>query len=1637
MHPPIVTTNRRQANRRLTFNLRTTLVTSLALLAALTVGERRPAAQSPGAVLAFGFDEPSGATITDASSGTNVGTVSGAARTAGYFGRALAFDGADDWVTVASSESLNLTTGLTIEVWVYPTRAGNWQTVVLKEATNDLRYALYASSDNGRPSGFFKIGGDRSVYGSSALPLNAWSHLALTYDGATCRLYVNGIQTGSRAQTGNISTSTGVLRIGGNAAWGEYFQGTLDELRIYNRALSAAEIASDMSTPVTPQTAKLVITAPAANATVTGPAVNVTYTTSGQLSGEEDHVHFLLDGATVMDPPPMDGAYQFANVSPGAHVLGGYLARANHSQVPGTDAAPVTFTVIGPDVTAPTVTQTFPADGAVGVPTGSVVWAAFSEAMNPASVNASTVVISSGAQAVPAAVTYDASNLRAVLTLTSPLSNDAVYTVFVRGGTDGVSDAAGNHAAADTSWSFRTAAALPPPPVPSGLVAAYGFNEGAGSVLNDVSGHANHGSISGATWTASGRFGGALTFNGTNNLVTVPDAASLDLTNGMTLEAWVYPTALSGYRTVLLKEVPSELAYCLYAHDNAPRPAAYINTGAAADPTVAGTAALPLNTWTHLAVTYDGAQLKLFVGGVQAGTRTASGALAQSANALRIGGNAVWGEYFQGRIDEVRVYNRALSATEVQTDRDTAIAAAPSSSDTTPPTVSVTAPVGGTISGVTSLSASATDNVGVFGVQFQVDGVNVGAQDLTSPYTVAWDTATIANGQHSIRAIATDAAGNVSTSVAVQVTVSNTTDAAQIGAWSEPIELGMVAVHMTLLHTGKLLMWRGMDMGGEIAMVWDPATNAMNPVPNSLTNLFCAGHARLADGRILVAGGHDTANNILGTADANIFNPVTETWQSIPRMAQRRWYPTATTLADGRVLVTSGATTCFTCIADIPEVYDPIANNWTRLTGARLSFPYYPFTFVLPDGRVLNAGAGENPVATRILDVATQTWTTVDPNVVDGGSAVMYRIGKVLKTGTAVTTDVSNVPSASTAYVLDMSAASPAWRQVSSMAFPRAYHNSTILPDGTVLITGGGSRTEGKNSAYAVYDAELWSPTTETFRTLARMQTPRQYHGTALLMPDGRVLVAGSGDSYGGPDQTVAEFYSPPYLFKGARPTISTAPSELQYGAPFAISSPDAASVASVTLIRLGSVTHQFDEDQRYLELAFSRSGVTLTIQAPANANLAPPGHYMLFVVNGSGVPSVASIVRFPSPAEDHEAPSTPTLTVTPGISRADLAWSASSDNTGVSRYDVHRSSVSGFVPGPTNRIAQTPATTYTDTGVASGQHYYRVVAADVVGNFSAPSNEVGVLIQSDTTPPSVTLTAPANGATVSGVTPVQASAFDDGTVAAVRFKLDGVDIGGEDTSAPFAVAWNTTTAANGPHLLTAVARDAAGNATESSAVAVTVSNTQASTGLVAAYGFDQGAGSLATDATGTGHTGSITGATWTASGRFGGALNFNGTSAQVTIADAPDLHLTTGMTLEAWVRPTTLSGWRTVVMKEAANGLAYTLYAHDQAPRPAAYIRVGTSDRSAPGTAALPLNTWTHVAATYDGTTLRLYVNGIQTGSFTVSGQITASNGALRIGGNAVWGEYFEGAIDEVRIYNRALTGGEIQLDMTTPVGS
>ena len=425
-------------------------------------------------------------------------------------------------------------------------------------------------------------------------------------------------------------------------------------------------------------------------------------------------------------------------------------------------------------------------------------------------------------------------------------------------------------------------------------------------------------------------------------------------------------------------------------------------------------------------------------------------------------------------------------------------------------------------------------------------------------------------------------------------------------------------------------MSSGQEVGAG-AIVWDPATGLVDSVPVPV-NAFCNAMQQMSDGQILTVGGALAGHN--GLPAANLFNAANESWTVLPNMTYGRWYPTSTMLNNGSVIVTSGETDCDECDATIQEIYSPSTNSWSQLSQAPFFFPYYPHVFLLPDGRIFVPADGEAPIVSEVLDLNALAWTAVGGSAVDGGTTVMYLPSKFLKLGTSVDPDLAVRSSVATAYVLDMTQATPTWQQVPSMSFPRTYQNATSLPDGTVLVTGGGTTTNAVGLSDAVLPAELWSPSTETWTTLASMSAPRLYHSEAILLPDARVAVYGGGqfNSYSEPtDQLSAEFFAPPYLFKGPRPTITSAPSQLSYGQNFSVVTPDAARIATVSLVRFGSVTHAINMSQRFISpLTFSLSGSgLLTVTAPANSNLAPPGNYMLFILDSNGIPSVAAIVHF------------------------------------------------------------------------------------------------------------------------------------------------------------------------------------------------------------------------------------------------------------------------------------------------------------------------------------------------------------------------------------------------------------------------
>ena len=436
-----------------------------------------------------------------------------------------------------------------------------------------------------------------------------------------------------------------------------------------------------------------------------------------------------------------------------------------------------------------------------------------------------------------------------------------------------------------------------------------------------------------------------------------------------------------------------------------------------------------------------------------------------------------------------------------------------------------------------------------------------------------------------------------------------------VGSWANGPNLPNFPIHIHLLPNSTVMFWQG-DGGvsGDNPQVWNPASGSVTALTQAGFDLFCTGHTFLPDGRLFVAGGH--IQNLIGLRDAAIYDPVANTWTRQPPMNLGRWYPTNTALPNGDVLVVSGAVDLTVGNNPVPQVWQAATGTWRDLTSAQLAMPLYPYMFLAPNGLVFNSGP---EVTTRYLNTAgTGAWTTVASRTFNAernyGGAVMYEPGKILTVGGAD-------PPTDTAEIINLNAGIPAWRAVGSMSVARRQMNTTVLPDGKVLATGGTSGPGFNNVTTPVLAAELWDPATEAWTTMASGTIPRLYHSSAVLLPDARVLISG------GNDYTQTEIFSPPYLFAGARPSIASAPATAGRGQSIFVGTPDAAGITGVTWIALPSVTHSNNMNQGVFRSAsITQSAGGITIAAP-NDPTGPPGFYMLFLLR-NGVPSEAKVVQ-------------------------------------------------------------------------------------------------------------------------------------------------------------------------------------------------------------------------------------------------------------------------------------------------------------------------------------------------------------------------------------------------------------------------
>lgn len=478
------------------------------------------------------------------------------------------------------------------------------------------------------------------------------------------------------------------------------------------------------------------------------------------------------------------------------------------------------------------------------------------------------------------------------------------------------------------------------------------------------------------------------------------------------------------------------------------------------------------------------------------------------------------------------------------------------------------------------------------------------------------------------------------------------------GVWRTlPYQMSINPISATLLRSGKILVVAGSEndaynntSGAQTYRIalWDPTGTDQNSVVAQRINydLFCSGTAQLPHGRTMSIGG-TTNYAFTGENRASFFDPATETMAQSASMIDGRWYGAAIALGDGRVMAWSGLKTSTTTstTAQIFDITSP-GTGWGPSITEPFTPPLYPRTFLIPDGRLFFTGhgsAGSIATAWFFNPAGAGSWTSSVAKTRDrayGGSVILpllppSYVPKVMAFGGGGSTGEESTE------VIDLSVVSPAWQARANMSAKRRQMNSVLLPNGTVLLSGGSEVDETPDTPGKT--ADVYNPVTNVMNPGGTASYSRLYHSTALLLPDATVASLGSNPGPRGKYLSAIEIYTPSYLFDAndqlitsGRPVITSAPnSPIGYGAGFSVGVTSGSAIASAVLMRLGSTTHSFDMEQRMIGLcgpapqpACSGPSGTLNLTAPPNGNVAPPGYYMLFVLDAAGVPSKAQFIE-------------------------------------------------------------------------------------------------------------------------------------------------------------------------------------------------------------------------------------------------------------------------------------------------------------------------------------------------------------------------------------------------------------------------
>jgi glucose/arabinose dehydrogenase/PKD repeat protein len=1169
------------------------------------------------------------------------------------------------------------------------------------------------------------------------------------------------------------------------------------------------------------------------------------------------------------------------------------------------------------------------------------------------------------------------------------------------------------------------------PPLPAGLLVGWNFNEGQGRTAADVTGNGNAGSFQNDPVWVPGKYGSGIRLDGSNDYLSALNSPTLNISgSALTMSLWINPLGGQGDQVLFAKFWNTTMTdpvyqYAVELHGNGTTPVFYLGTTAGLRSAAMGSA-LPVGQWSHLAITFDGLTVRFYRNGTLVSSPTVvASTLTPRDTPLHLGADIRPTQFFNGTVDDVRLYGRTLTATDVQSDMNTPLAAG--SADPSAPTVSITFPANNAqVGGNVTITADAADDVGVAGVQFFVDGSPLGPEDLQAPYAANWDTRTYANGAHTITARARDTSGNVRVAIPVNANVVNS-DFFQ----NEVLATGFdLPTAIKFLPDGRMLV---AELRGKIKVLPPPyVTPAPTPFlqinnigqlnqiqqgifdialdPNYATNHFYYVFYTSNNGN----GDHDRLSRF--TANATSTGTIAGSELVLyedPEGANDEHHGGGIAFSnDGKILFTTGDHFQGAPAQDLTNprgkihrinfdgtvptdnpFYDGAGPNWDSIWARGLRNPLRAY-YDSPTGRLFIGDVGGNVPATSNEEVnlgargANYGWPNSEGPCSAPCTNPLYdyehngRDASV--TGGFVYRGTQFPASMQGSYFF----ADYAQNWIKRLTLDANGNVTGVFnfepangqpdgPTGDVVYL-----TQGPDGSLFYVDLG-YSDTTGTFgvskiRRIRYLQANQAPIAVAAASPTSGFLPlevtfssAGSSDPEGGPITFSWDFGDGSPLSTQANP-VHTYTAAGDYTVRLTVSDGTNSTFSTPITIRAGGVP-------------------TASIASPVDGATFRAGD--VISLSGTG-----------TDPEDGQLPASA------------FTWNIDFLHDG----HVH--------PGQVITGSKTGTFTIPTTGHDfQGNTRYRI-SLTVTDSSGLTSSAVVVIW-----PQKVNLTfgtAPTSGLTL----------FLDGIARTTPFTIDTL-IGFNHTiearnqtfggNAHTFVSWSDGGAQS--HVIVAPATPATYTATYAATPAAPV-------GLAGAWGFNAGAGTSAADSSGNGNTATLlNGVAW-APGKYGSGLSFDGGDDYLSVPNSTSLNISgTALTLSMWINPNTASTGDHVVLGKHWNATMtspyyqYGLELQSNSTRPVFLVGTAGGVLGASMTTTLTKGAWSHVAIVWNGSTAQFYVNGVLVNSASLNATITARSNPLRIGADADPGQHYQGLLDDVRIYNRVQTATEVLADMNS----